>query len=410
MSQTLRDFQGDAIWIRDLTDARLASDQLIRQQIDDLRDVPTAKQLQMLMTHRTGFEVAEIEQVSEELGFRSRIVWPRSDQAFKMDVLFTRNTVQGKKIACHEKKNGKHPRQPWSVFANNPTWGVTSLRMAKELRSSAMNDLPAYMVPQTIIVLPEMPRTPNGKVNRAALPVMTSPLARSRREIIPPTHETEKKLLDLWQELLQVSPLSIRDNFFDIGGSSILATRLLVSLNQMLGQDIPLRTLIENPTIEELTLVIASDPKMPDRSLDRYSQAWNRRYFFLVHGVDGSVLWAVEFARLLQTSRSVIGIQAVGLEGSDSPLRKMNELVAHVVREIKEIQPRGPYSIAGYCFGGMVAYEVARHLVAAGDEVQFLGMIDVPFPVESVSIQGREEGLEREGLADRPTTSRGSRP
>ncbi len=252
---------------------------------------------------------------------------------------------------------------------------------AEELRAHLSGSLPDYMVPSHIVPLPELPLLPSGKVDRAALPAPDVFRGRQRERAAPRT-PTELALVPLWQELLQVRPLGVRDDFFALGGHSLLSVRLMAMIRSRLGRDLPLAVLFEAPTIEHLA-----------HRLDEIDggQAWSplvalqpqgtKPPFFCVHPIGGGVVGYHHLARYLGPDQPFYGLQAPGLESQGSaPHLSIEEMAASYLAAARNVRPRGPYLLGGASFGGVIAFEMAQQLVRQGEEVALLVLIDTPVP------------------------------
>ncbi len=245
-----------------------------------------------------------------------------------------------------------------------------------ELRELLAGSLPDYLIPAAFVALPALPLSPNGKLDRAALPE-PGQAAGPQRDIDPPRDEVELRLAQLWEDLLDVRPVGIRDDFFALGGHSLLALRALGGIERLFGRRVSLSALLETPTIERLAGLLRQDAAAPPRSVVVPIQPrGDRPPLFLFHPVGGNVLCYLPLARVLDGP--VYGIQSPGLEDLPAPWT-IESLAAHYLAAIREIQPAGPWRLAGWSMGGLLAYEVARQL---GREAAMLVMIDVAPPGE----------------------------
>jgi thioesterase domain-containing protein/acyl carrier protein len=237
------------------------------------------------------------------------------------------------------------------------------------------------MVPSAFVLLERLPLTPNGKVDRTRLPD-----PEENREpvetVAPPRNDEERQLVAIWEEVLGVSGIGTRDNFFDLGGHSLLALRMFVRLEQSLRIRLPIATLFEAPTVEELARVIRQGGRTGQwRSLVAIQPAGSRAPIFAVPGVGGNVLCYNDLARFMVPDQPLYGLQSRGLDGSEQPLARIEDIAAAFVQEIREVQPEGPYFLAGMCMGGVVAYEMAQQLRAAGQGIGLLILLETWPPV-----------------------------
>jgi thioesterase domain-containing protein len=255
-----------------------------------------------------------------------------------------------------------------------------SERLEAGLKQHVRDRLPAYMTPSAIVELDALPLNVNGKVDRGALP-SSGFSSRPQAGLVGPRDSIECQLTLIWEELLRVRPIGIHDNFFELGGHSMLALRLFTRIEELLGVRLPIATLFEGPTIEQLASVVRQrGRKAKWSSLVAIRPTGKHAPLFCVHGVGGNVLSFRHLARNLGPDYPVYALQAQGLDGSQ-PLRTVEAMAAHYIAEIRSVQPEGPYQLAGLCFGGVVAYEMAHQINAAGDEVSLLALIDTAPPI-----------------------------
>ena len=249
-----------------------------------------------------------------------------------------------------------------------------------ELREHVGRSLPPYMVPSAVVTLEHFPLTPNGKVDRKALPAPV--YARSEdREYVAPTTRTEKRLAKIWQEELHVERVGIHDDFFDLGATSIAAAHVIARIQRTLAKDIALTPIFEARTIEQLAKLI--DSGEVDRrwtSLVPMQTTGPREPIFCVHGGAGTIVHLDPLARRLADERPFYGLQSRGLYGGDPPLQTVEEMATHYLAELRSVQPHGPYYLAGYCFGTIAAFEMAQRLIDEGEEVALLAMFNGPSP------------------------------
>lgn len=256
---------------------------------------------------------------------------------------------------------------------------------ASELRSYLKQKLPHYMVPAAFVLLEAMPKTPNGKVDKRAMPVPKQSDFAETQEYVAPTDELETQLTRIWEAVLDKTPIGIRDNFFELGGHSLLAARLMHRIEQSLGQRLPLAALLQAPTVEQLSALLRQEKWSSSwSSLVAIQAEGSRPPFFCVHGVGGNVVGFRDLARHLGPDQPFYALQPQGLDGKRECLTNIPEMAERYIREIKRIQPEGPYRLGGYSFGGLVAYEMAQQLEAQGEEMALLALFDTyPGKMES---------------------------
>ena len=238
------------------------------------------------------------------------------------------------------------------------------------LRRALREVVPDYMVPAAIVPLAEFPLTPNGKVDRSSLPVPSVEPVHDGAQAVEPRNRIELQLAAIWEQVLGITPIGVRDNFFALGGYSLLALRMFSAIEQTFGTRLPMAVLFQAPTIEQLADVLADEGcTLRWRSLVAIQPEGKNPPFFAVPGVGGNVLVFARLAKLLGNDQPFYGLQARGLDGKEKPFMRVEDMAAHYIDEIRSVQPQGPYLIGGTCTGGLAAYEIAQQLTAKGEEV-----------------------------------------
>jgi acyl transferase domain-containing protein/thioesterase domain-containing protein/acyl carrier protein len=236
---------------------------------------------------------------------------------------------------------------------------------------------------------------------------------------VAPASATEVRIAEFWRELIGVKQIGVDDNFFDIGGHSLIAVRLFRSIRKEFGVDLPISTLFEAPTIGLLAklLPVAANDEVdvqPSGAAEPVHELIHRvamhvqvdksaTPLFICAGMFGNVLNLRQLARQLGTQRTVYGLQARGIYGTTPPHETFEEAAASCIAEMRAVQPKGPYMVAGFSGGGVVAYEMAQQLLAVGEQVSHLVMLDTPVPAQpSLSTLDkaniRLQDLRREGV------------
>jgi aspartate racemase len=246
----------------------------------------------------------------------------------------------------------------------------------QQLSQYLKDRLPEYMVPADFVFLETMPLTPNGKVDRGALP---RPQSSSKRggDFVAPRNEFESIMTRRWEQVLGKRPIGVRDNFFEIGGHSLAAARLMGMVGKEFGKKLLLTDLLQAPTIEELVaLVRLETPSAARSAVIALQPMGSKAPFFFVHGLGGSVLRFRDLARHMAPDQPFFGIQAQGLDGTEPCLERVEDMADLYLKHLRSAQPEGPYYLGGYSFGGYVALEMARRLLAQGDEIRTLVLLD----------------------------------
>ena len=250
-----------------------------------------------------------------------------------------------------------------------------------DIRSLIKNKLPDYMMPSAFVCLSEFPLTPNGKVNRKALPEPDFSTIQISDNFIAPRNSIEQQLADIFCSLLQINSVSVKDNFFELGGHSLLAIRLMGKIQQQFNQQLPLSTLFTNRTIEDLAKLIEQDKTVSFSSLVPIQDLGNKTPFFCVHPAGGHVFCYQEVSNLLGSNQPFYGLQAQGFNFGETVFTKVEDMAAFYIDKIQNFQPIGPYKIGGWSFGGVVAFEMAQQLIEIGQEVSLLALLDPWVPI-----------------------------
>ena len=268
--------------------------------------------------------------------------------------------------------------------------------LVKRLRASLREHLPDYMRPRFIQTLDALPRTPNGKIDRKALPLPETVAASAPAPAVPASGQLEAGLATIWRELLKVRHVGLDDDFFDLGGDSLLAVRVFERMQSLTGVNLPLSTLLTAPTVAQQAVAFRAAGAQGSASCmqpaagfiqgDQWSPLVSiqphgtRPPLFLIHALGGNVLNYVPLARGLGAEQPVYGIQAIGLDGITPPISSIESMAACYVAEIQRVQPHGPYHLAGGSMGGLIAYEMAQQLRAQGESIGLLAMMDTYGP------------------------------
>jgi|GEM_PF-1582519 len=247
----------------------------------------------------------------------------------------------------------------------------------KTLKGALSKQLPDYMVPAIFESMDAFPLNSNGKLDRKALGQMNGRMLVTSSKHSPAHTELERQLLEIWKELLRVEQVGLQDSFFDLGGHSILAVTLAERIEALLGHKLPIATLFQSPSVEQLALRLMDDNWAPPwSSLVPLQPHGSKPPLFIVHGWGGTVFGFVELAKLFPKDQPCFGMQALGLDGKSERHLTVEAMAAHYVEEIISFQPTGAIHVAGYSVGGMIAFEVAQQLQRKGRHVATLALVD----------------------------------
>ncbi|WP_158447897.1 non-ribosomal peptide synthetase [Aquimarina longa] len=241
--------------------------------------------------------------------------------------------------------------------------------------------LPEYMVPQLWVMLDEMPLNINGKIDKKALPEVDLS-ALSTETYVAPTNDVEQKVVTIWQELLGIEQIGIHDNFFDLGGHSILAMKLMVIINKEFSKAMNISYLFQYPTIALFSEQIVSGDGTENKILIEFNTQGSKRPIFCVHPLGGTVMIYKDLSESLGSQQPFYAFQSSGMDGESPILRTVEEMAVLYIKEMQKIDEIGPYTLAGYSFGGNIAVEMALQLRNKGFEVVELLIFDTPPPTE----------------------------
>ncbi len=260
-----------------------------------------------------------------------------------------------------------------------------------ELRSFLQARLPEYMLPSAFVVLEILPLTTNGKIDRQALPAPDWSKLDSGKVFVAPRDQWESQLTLIWEDILGIQGIGVKDNFFELGGHSLLAVRLVTQIKKVFGKSLPLVTLFKASTIEQLANTLRQEDSTACWfSLVAIQPNGSKPPFFCVPGGGGNLLGLRHLAHHLGSDQPFYGLQpiSIGRNGAE-PHRRVEDMAVHYLKEIRNVQPQGPYFLGGGCIGGVVAFEMAQQLHAEGEKVALLVAIDSDSPkqrAESITL------------------------
>ncbi|MER7050273.1 alpha/beta fold hydrolase, partial [Streptomyces jumonjinensis] len=257
------------------------------------------------------------------------------------------------------------------------------------LRDFAAERLPDYMVPSAIVLLEALPVTVNGKLDRAALPAPDLAVLDGRAPRTP----MEEALCELFAKTLGIERAGADVSFFDLGGDSLLAMRLIALIRGVLHAEVSIRALFTAPTVEAIARSLSGESDADDIGLVLPIRTEGEQPpLFCVHPSTGLSWCYTGLADHLPADRPVYGLQASGFAAGEQPPDSLEELAAEYAARIRAVQPTGPYHLLGWSFGGTAAYAVATHLQSQGEEVALLVSLD-GYPARAEELEIRAEVL-----------------
>jgi amino acid adenylation domain-containing protein len=255
-----------------------------------------------------------------------------------------------------------------------------------ELRRHLRSKLPDYMVPAAFVRLEALPLNANGKVDRRALPPPDRHATPDDPHYVAPRDDLEARLANVWSVVLGVQSVGAKDRFFNLGGHSLQAVRLATRLEKEFGRQVPVAEVFRRQTVEELAGWFrngGSELSGSHSALVPIRAGGRRPPLFLVHGVGGGMFWGYSnLARQLGDDQPVFAFAAQA-GGTQPDTETVESMAARYVADLRQARPHGPYRLGGYCFGGNIAYEMARQIEAQGGRVSLLALMNCAPPNSS---------------------------
>lgn len=254
----------------------------------------------------------------------------------------------------------------------------------RQWREYLKQKLPEYMIPSAFVVLDNLPMTPNGKLDRLALRAIPPVDPEQSDSHTLPRDRTELELCQLWEQILNLPRVRPQDNFFDLGGNSLLTAEFCAALAARDGHKLSLRVLYEAPTVEGIAAILreGGQPTQWKAYVPIQSRGVRPPLFYIPP--LNAVLSCYPFTETLGGDQPVYGLLATP-SGDRNPFARVEDEAAYYVDQIREVQPRGPYYLAGWSYGGVTAFETAQQLSAAGEPVAFLGILDTGFRFDDLN-------------------------
>lgn len=327
-------------------------------------------------------EIKDILRTAEAKGYHMRLLL--NEDPLRINIV----------LELHFSGRGIHV--PYHQKAHEASYHYTNIPLLDEINLSLQNDLkallkerlPVYMIPSIFMFMQALPLTPNRKVDRAALPAPDIQRPKSDKAFVGPRNVLELQLVKIFEKCLKIHPIGVQDNFFELGANSLQAGYIFSRIRKTLSKQIHLATLLQAPTIEQLAEFISKEEKTTSWSpLVPIQPNGSKPPLFCIHGGVGTVLFYRDLANHLGTDQPFYGLQAKGLNGMGTPHTNIHEMATDYIKEIRTIQPEGPYYLGGYCFGGVVAFEMAKQLTDLGLEVALLANFNAVSPTYTPSAE-----------------------
>jgi amino acid adenylation domain-containing protein len=256
-----------------------------------------------------------------------------------------------------------------------------------ELRSYLADKLPAYMVPAAFVMLDEFPLNPNGKIDRHALPAPERP--ELDHELTAPADEVEQALVEIWEKVLDIHPIGVTDHFVELGGDSLKATQIVQKIEQLYDHTLPLVAFFQAPTIQQVANILRNKEELIS-SIVPIQPNGSKPPLFGIHVLGKGLGYYRPMAKCLGEDYPVYGLSMRLIE-NETPDIDIAAIATQYIQNLRVIQPQGPYHLVGVSFGGVIAFEMAHQLMAAGEPVALLGMLDSNAPLENVTLAKRDQ-------------------
>ncbi|HEX3559471.1 MAG TPA: amino acid adenylation domain-containing protein [Pyrinomonadaceae bacterium] len=391
----LSESRPETMALRGVPNARVLADV---QAVELLRTATAPRTVGQLraalqIVQQQGVEPEDVWALGDELPYDVDLRWSDAEGGRNFDVILRRRMATGQPPAP---VNPPAPvgetaaLKPLSAYTNSPLRALINQEAVPQLRNFLKQRVPDYMVPSAFVMLDALPLTPNGKVDRRALPSPEQTRSVVEKSMAAPLDEVAEQLVKIWEELLNVRPVGVTENFFDLGGHSLLAVQLFGRIEKTFKRKLPLSTLFRAPTVEQLSGILREEKKEVSwASLVPLQTKGDKPPLFLLTGAAGNILWQRVLAPHMEKDQPLYGLQAQGLDGKKPPLNRIEEMASSYLSEIRTLQPEGPYHLAGYSSGGIVAFEMAQQLHAQGQQVGLLAMLDTYPPFRPRFIGGQ---------------------
>lgn len=244
------------------------------------------------------------------------------------------------------------------------------------IREELSKIVPSFMIPNIFMWVNDFPLTTNGKIDKKNLPAPEYVRQDSESNLRKPQTETEIEIAKVWSEVLQIEEIGIDDNFFEMGGTSIMAVKVVAEIEKSTGKRFPLSVLFEYSTVEKFARLLNEGSKIDSDCVVPLKSNGNKVPLFMIHGGGLDVLYFANTSKHFDEEQPFYGIQGVGAKNFDNWYTSIEDMAAQYIQAIIKVNPNGPYAIAGYCVGGIVAFEITKQLQEQGKEVSITAVLD----------------------------------
>ena len=389
VASRLAELQPTRVEISGLLNARVASEAWLWRRLQDGSQATAGELRGAADAQQAGVDPEDFFALAESTGYDVAVRWGHAPEELRVEL-----TRRGAAASEQAAAIPHTARATWRHLANDPLRDKTAARITPLLLSRLREQLPDFMVPSAIVVMAELPRTLQGKIDRRALPPPPAGRPAWADELVPPADEHEQLVVEVWESLLGVQPIGVLDDFFELGGHSLLAVRVMGELHRRSGQMLPLAVFFQDATPRHLARLL-SEPEANQLTtslvpLHGQFQTAKGVPLFCVHPAGGTVFCYRDLAACLADSRPVYGIQAVGIDGQRPPHETMEEMAEHYCRVVHQAVGDGPLHLCGWSLGGNIAYELARRLRDRHVDVGVVALLDAGAVPSMESMQEKD--------------------
>ena len=395
---TLQQHDRAAIGFTGIPNARLAEDAAALDWLDLTEGLPTVSDWKASGRGHTVEKCVDPNRLwalAATHGYAAEVRWGTKEPR-TIDVLFWPEGQSRPDFAPPASEEAP----PLETLVSDPLATSRSEGMAGDLRADLGASLPEYMVPSAFVFMDSLPLSPNGKLDRKALPPPVADRSALEGPSQPPRNAMETEIAEIWKDIID-HPVGVTDDFFDIGGDSLKAIRLILELEQRFDRNLRLDILFEYPTVEALSKFLAADADVEAQDADCLVTIRPGRSeeipLFLAHDADGETILYRHLADRLDGDRPTYGLRP-----PQTPEKSIEAIAAAFVRAVRRVQPHGPYLIGGLCAGGVLAAEMAIQLQETGEKVPLvvaLDAVDAEAPLRDVTSEQRRARI-RQLFAD----------
>jgi len=385
LRRLLEDTKPEILGITGLLNARCAQDVQVLKLMASAAAPENVADLQKDMADfgvSGSVEPEDLWEFGEELGYEVELTWG-TGSSDECDLVLRRRNGTVVELAPPDERREEpaSAENSWSRYANNPMESEITRNLVPELRRFLTEKLPEHMMPSAFVLLSALPLMPNGKVDRRALPAPSESRSGLETDYVASRTPAEERLATIWREVLKLDQVGVNDNFFHLGGHSLVAVHLFAEIENEFGIKLPLSSLFEAPTISQLAAILQRDTSPSWSSLVPIQPHGTKPPLFCVHACGAHVFIYRPLVAYLGDDQPVYGLQAQGINGTQEPYSHIEDMAAHYIREIRDFEPHGPYYLVGDTLGGLFAFETAQQLMRQGEDVALLAMFDTFCPL-----------------------------